>query len=97
MKTGRLGWTARADVVARLIAATGGSYGVAMLVAIACAWALPGSRIDAAAFGTIAALLVLPFVAMGCFWADTALRAWTGILICAASCAAIALAAGWRP
>ena len=74
-----------------------GGYGVAALVAIAGAWALPMDRIDAATSGTIAALLAMPVAAMGCFWARSAVRAWAGILVFAALFAGIALAGGWRP
>lgn len=87
----------RAAIASRLVAAIGGGYGVAVLVAIAGAWALPMKRIDAAATGTIAALLVMPVAAMGCFWARSAARAWIGTLAFAALFAAIAAAAGWRP
>lgn len=87
----------RAGVASRLTAALAGGYGVAVLLAIACAWALPGARIDAVAFGTIAALLAIPVAAMGCFWARSAARAWAGVLLFATLFAGIALAAGWRP
>jgi hypothetical protein len=87
----------RFDVAARLVAALAGSYGVAALMAIACAWALPMASIEAATVGTIAGLLALPVAAMGCFWARSAGRAWAGILLFALLFGGIALAAGWRP
>jgi len=87
----------RLDVAARLVAALAGGYGVAALVAIAAAWALPMARIDAAISGTIAALVAMPVAAMGCFWARSAARAWIGIALFATLVAAIAIAAGWRP
>ncbi len=87
----------RLDVAARCAAALAGGYGVAALVAIAGAWALPMARIEAATIGTIAAMLALPIAAMGSFWARSAARAWAGILIFAALFGGIALIAGWRP
>jgi hypothetical protein len=87
----------RLDVAMRLVAALAGGYGVAVLVAIAGAWALPMAPIDAATTGTIAALLAMPIAAMGCFWARSAVRACAGILAFAALFGGIALAAGWRP
>lgn len=87
----------RLSVASRLLAATAGSYAVAILAAIAGAWALPMARADAAATGTIAALLGMPVAAMGCFWARTAARAWIGILGFAALFAMVAAAGGWRP
>jgi len=95
-KTG-VTWRYRADVVARLIAAIGGGYMVAALLGIASAWTLPGERIDAIAFGTIAGLLALPVAAMGCFWARSAVRAWIGILFFCILFAGVAIMAGWRP
>jgi len=87
----------RLGVAARCAATLLGGYGVAVLVAIAGAWALPMAPIEAATTGTIAALLVLPVAAMGCFWASSAARAWIGIALFAALFGGIALAAGWRP
>lgn len=87
----------RADVAARLVAALAGGYAVAALLAIACAWALPMDRIDAVAFGTIAAMLALPVAAMGCFWARSAARAWTGVAGFGLLFAGVAMLAGWRP
>lgn len=87
----------RLDVALRLVAALAGGYGVAVLVAIAGAWALPMAPIEAVTTGTIAALLAMPIAAMGCFWARSAVRAWGGILLFAALFGGTALAAGWRP
>ena len=87
----------RLAVASRLVAALVGGYGVAALVAIAGAWALPMRRIDAATAGLIAAMLALPMAAMGCFWARSATRAWAGILVFAALFGGIAVAGGWRP
>lgn len=87
----------RLGVAARLVAALAGGYGVAVLVAIAGAWALPMAPIEAATTATIAALLAMPVAAMGCFWARSAWRAWGGVLLSSALFAAIALAFGWRP
>ena len=87
----------RLAIASRLLAAAGGGYAVAVLVAFAGAWALPMTRADAAAAGTIAALLAMPIVAMGCFWARSAMRAWIGILAFAALFALIAAMAGWHP
>lgn len=97
MSKGGVTWRYRADVAARLIAALAGGYVAAVSLAIACAWGLPGQRIDAVAFGTIAALLALPVAAMGCFWAGSALRAWAGVVLFSGLFAGIAVAAGWRP
>ena len=87
----------RLAVASRLVAALAGGYGVAALAAIAGAWALPTDRVDAVVAGTVAAMLVLPVAAMGCFWARSATRAWAGILVFAAAFGAIAAAGGWRP
>ncbi len=87
----------RLVVASRLVAALGGGYAVAVLVAIAGSWALPMERIEAATVATLAAIVALPVAAMGCFWAKSATRAWIGILAFAALFAGIALAAGWRP
>jgi hypothetical protein len=87
----------RLAVASRLIAALGGGYAVAALLAIAGAWALPMAREEAATTATIAAIVAMPVAAMGCFWAKSATRAWIGILAFAALFAGIALAAGWRP
>jgi hypothetical protein len=87
----------RLDVAARCVAAVAGGYGIAALVAIACAWALPMAKIDAAVAGTIAGILALPVAAMGCFWARSAARAWIGAALFALLFAGIAMLAGWRP
>ena len=97
MKHSGIGLRYRAQVAARVAAALFGGYAVAALLAIACTWVLPAARIDAVAWGTIAALIVLPLIAMGCFWARSALRAWMGILLALGMLALIAFAAGWRP
>jgi hypothetical protein len=90
-------WRYRADVAGRTVAALGGGYLLAALLAVACAWTVPGTRIDAAAFGTIAGFLAWPVAAMGCFWARSAWRAWAGLIVFAAPVAAVALVGGWRP
>jgi hypothetical protein len=87
----------RLDVAARLVAALAGGYGIAVLVAIAGAWALPMAKIEAAITGTILAMLALPVAAMGCFWARSAARAWAGTLLFALLFGGIAMLAGWRP
>ncbi len=87
----------RLDVASRLVAALAGGYGIAALVAIAGAWALPMARIDASIAGTLAAMLAMPVAAMGCFWARSAIHAWIGILVFVALFGGIALTAGWRP
>ena len=87
----------RLAVASRVVAALAGGYGVAALVALAGAWALPMAPIEAATAGTIAALFAMPVAAMGCFWAKSATRAWGGIVVFAALFGGIALAAGWRP
>jgi hypothetical protein len=87
----------RCGVAARLFAATAGAYGVAALVAIACARGLPLDRIEAVYIGTIAALIAMPVAAMACFWARSAWRAWAGILLCCVLLGAVALATDWRP
>lgn len=87
----------RLDVTARLVAGLAGGYAVASLVAIAAAWALPIEPVEAATAGTIAALVALPIVVMGCFWARTPARAWGGTLLAAVILSGIALAGGWRP
>jgi hypothetical protein len=87
----------RLGIALRFVAALAGGYGVAALVAIAGTWALPMARIEATIAGTMAAMLVLPIAAMGCFWARSAGRAWGGILVFALLFGGIALAAGWRP
>ena len=90
-------WRYRVEIAARSVAAAVGGYGVAALVAIAATWTLPLARIDATAAGTILALLAWPVVAMGCFWARRAWRAWAGTLAAAALFGGMALAGGWRP
>jgi hypothetical protein len=87
----------RLAVVSRLVAALAGGYGVAALLAIAGAWALPMGREEASTTATLVAIVAMPVAAMGCFWAKSAARAWIGILAFAALFAGIALAAGWRP
>lgn len=87
----------RCGVAMRLLAATAGAYGLAALVAIACARGLPLDRIEAVSIGTLAALVVMPLAAMACFWARSAGRAWAGIVLAGALLGAVALATGWRP
>jgi hypothetical protein len=97
VRRGAVTWRYRLDVASRTAAALAGGYGVAALVSIAVSWTVPGARIDAAAFGTIAGLLAWPVAAIGCFWAGSAWRAWAGLLGFALLFAMVALAAGWRP
>jgi hypothetical protein len=87
----------RCGVALRLVAATAGAYGMAALVAIACAQGLPIDRIEAVTVGTMAALIVMPLAAMGCFWAQSAGRAWVGVLLGCTLFGGIALATGWQP
>ena len=87
----------RLGVAARAAAALVGGYGVAALLAIAGAKALPMQREEAAITATMLALLAMPVAAMACFRARSAGRAWAGVLLFTALFAGIAAIAGWRP
>jgi hypothetical protein len=87
----------RLGVASRVLAAACGSYIVAALASILLALALPISRINAATTGALAAVTLLPFVAISCFWVRSAARAWAAMIALCAALGGLALAAGWRP
>ncbi|MBB2202313.1 DUF3649 domain-containing protein [Gluconacetobacter tumulisoli] len=85
-------------IAARTVAGVAGGYGVGSLVAIVAACWLPLSRADAATAGTLLGLLAWPPVVMACFYARSATRAWTGLLLLAVPLGGAAMqATGWRP
>ncbi len=90
----RTGWRYRANVAARVVAGSLGTYAVAALAAMALARILPMGRLDAVVVATLVAFLVIPAVAIWAFLARGPWRAWTGVLAVSALLAGIAWAAG---
>ena len=90
----RRSWRYRANVAARVIAGTLGSYAVAALFGAAAARTLPIDRLDATVLATLLAFLVGPAVTVWAFLARGPWRAWAGVLGLAALFAAIAWCAG---
>lgn len=87
----------RLGVASRMVAAACGSYAVAACAAALLALALPMARADAAVTGSLAAVVLLPFVAISCFWVRSALRAWALMIGLSVLLGGLAMAMGWRP
>lgn len=68
-------------VASRSIAAIGGGYAIAALVAMACAAFLPIGRLDAVLAGMLLSLLIQAGAAIWVFAARSATRAWIGLLL----------------
>jgi hypothetical protein len=85
----------RLGVAARAIAAIFGGYGVAALSAAVLGLCLPVAfgmaRSEATMTGTLSSFLVFALAVMWVFAARTALRAWSGLAIAAASLGALLL------
>ena len=87
----------RLGVASRCVAAAGGAYAAAALLAILLGVALPGPPIDRAIAGTLTGVTLLPIAAIACFWVRSAARAWGTMLALCLLLAGGAWAAGWRP
>ena len=68
-------------IASRTVAALGGGYGLASLVAAVCAVGLPLPRPDAVLAGMMIGLGVQAAAAIWVFAARTAIRAWIGLAI----------------
>lgn len=84
-----------ADVAARGVAAIAGGYGLAALVAAACAVSLPASRADAVLSGMLLSTPVHAAAFLWVFAARTAWRGWAGLLLAACLPGAALLFANW--
>lgn len=69
----------RAGVLARTVAAIGGSYLLAWLSTRALALALPLSPVDSVVAATLSGLAIFPCAVMWTFAAASAVRAWLGL------------------
>jgi hypothetical protein len=87
----------RLGVASRVVAAVCGSYAVAAGAAILLALGLPTDRLNAALTGSLTAVILLPFVAISCFWVRSAARAWAMMIALSALLGGLALAMGWQP
>jgi hypothetical protein len=72
-------WRYRANIAARTIAATVGSYAVAAAFSTALARVVPLDRAQAAMLATIAGMVVAPAVIVWCFLTSSAARACCGV------------------
>ena len=70
-----------AGIASRTLAALGGGYGLASLVAAVCAVGLPLPRPDAVLAGMMVGLVVQAAAAIWVFAAGTATRAWIGLAL----------------
>ena len=77
----------RLGVASRAVAAVGGGYAVAALAAAVLALYLPTTRVEAALTATLASFAVYTAAVMWVFAAQSAGRAWAGLV-------AVALALG---
>ena len=71
----------RWGVLSRTVAAVGGGYALAALLAMECAVALPMARLDAVLVGMMLGLLAFAGVVIWVFAARSAARAWAGLLL----------------
>jgi hypothetical protein len=94
MKGAPLTLAYRLGVTARIVAAVAGAYAFASLTAIALARTLPMPPADATTLATLLGILGMPAMVVWIFAAKTAARAWVGLVIGCALCAAIAWIAG---
>jgi len=78
------------------MAAIGGGYALASLVAVALALVLPLDRMDAVLTGMMASLVVYAAAAIWVFAARSALRAWIGMIAAALPLAVLALLGHWQ-
>jgi len=77
----RAGERSRLGVLARVLAATLGAYGLAVLTSLALALASRTSREEAVVSANMVALLVFVGVVLWAFAARTAARAWLGLAV----------------
>jgi hypothetical protein len=87
----------RLGVASRVVAAVCGGYAVAACAAILLALGLPTDRLNAALTGSLTAVILLPLVAISCFWVRSAARAWAMMIALSALLGGLALAMGWQP
>lgn len=86
----------RLGVFSRVVAAVCGGYAVAALTATLLALVLPMDRLDAAITGSLTAVILLPFVAISCFWVRSAARAWAMMIGISALLGGLAMTLGWQ-
>ena len=72
-------WRYRANVSARTIAATVGSYLLAAAFSVMLARAVPLDRAQAAMLATLAGIVLAPAVSLWCFLANSAWRVCGGV------------------
>jgi hypothetical protein len=85
-----------AGIVVRAVAAIGGGYALASLVAMALALVLPLNRMDAVLTGMMVGLVVYAAASVWVFAARTALLAWIGMIAVALPLVALAMLGHWQ-